>query len=478
VIAPIAARTSEFVPGQWTKLDKDQIRKEYEDKIREKYAHNELFMNMLIKQPDKATKALMEKGVVYRNGNIEAQFYLGGATIPEKTKQEIIDYIEKLQLTNGKEKLTVIIGNSKKGAYGWAVTGGNQIWIAPSTVRMKMPNPMEWKDGHKMPVLQNLKQWEYTLAHEWGHHIDINNLLAEKRAARSLALTRLKTEFPDAFVSKYAKTNEKEFYAEMFAEWFGTSGTTNNALVQAMAKEFGWKVPKVKAKVPEVKAKVEMPYPWKPTLKYTKPEEFLNPDNYKFYAKELKEAATAPLAMRIDRNSLQKVIKDGRFKSLSEVDTNFGGSREIVEGYRQNRIRLENGTWGIPKDVQQPLYGYMDRQITIPRTTGNTLQDPSVSFYGEIQIILKDDVKNRTTITLGDSLNTNRTPVEINQALEGNLSNAQVSSAVDIGAYDYYEAQIHGGLSITDIKEIKLNGKTLSAADKQALLEKGIIISE
>ena len=478
VIAPIAARTSEFVPGQWTRVDKDQIRKEYEDKINEKYKDNYLYRNLLLSQPDKATKALMEKGVVYRNGNIEAQFYLGGATISEKTKQEIIDYIEQLQLTNGKEKLTVVIGNSKKGAYGWAVTGGNQIWIAPSTVRMKTPNPLEWKSGHKMPVLRNMKQWEYTLAHEWGHHIDINNLLAEKRAARSLALTRLKTEFPDAFVSKYAKTNEKEFYAEMFAEWFGTSGTTNNALVQAMAKEFGWKVPKVKAKVPEVKAKVEMPYPWNPTLKYTKPEEFLNPENYKIYKKELQEAAAASLSMRMNKNTLKLIVKDKKFKSLSEVDTNFGGTREVHKMYREARVKLENDTWGIPKDVQQPLYGYMDRPITIPRTTGNTLQQPSVSMYGDIQVILKDDIKNRTTITLGDSLNTKRTPVEINQALEGNLSEAQVSSAVDIGAYDYYEAQIHGGLSITDIKEIKLNGQTLTIAERQTLLENGVIIND
>jgi hypothetical protein len=46
------------------------------------------------------------------------------------------------------------------------------------------------------------------------------------------------------------------------------------------------------------------------------------------------------------------------------------------------------------------------------------------------------------------------------------------------GAYDYYEAQIHGGLSITDIKEVRLNGSTVSAAEKQALLENGIIINE
>jgi hypothetical protein len=241
IIEATTARSGGFVPGQWSKLEKEQIRKEYEDKIRERYANNEAFMNILIKQPDKATKALIEKGVIYRNGNIEVQFYSGGASVSEKTKQAIVEHIERLQLSNGKEKLTVTIGSSKKGAYGWAISGGNQIWIAPSTVKMKTPNPLEWQSGHKMPVLQNMNQWEYTLAHEWGHHIDINDLQAQKRAMQTLAINKLKNEFPDAFVSKYATTNEKEFFAEMFAEWFGTAGTTANPLVQAMAKEFGWK---------------------------------------------------------------------------------------------------------------------------------------------------------------------------------------------------------------------------------------------
>jgi hypothetical protein len=221
-----------------------------------------------------------------------------------------------------------------------------------------------------------------------------------------------------------------------------------------------------------------MPYPWNPKLKYTIPQHFLNEVNYKIQAKDLQAAAAAALSMRMSRDTLKKIIKDKKFKSLNEVKTNFGGRYEIAETYRANRKSLENDTWGIPENAPQPIYGYMDQKVTIPRETGNTLQDPSVTAYGDIQIILKDEIKNRTTITLGDSLNSKRTPVEINEALAGNLSNAQVSSAVDIGAYDYYEAQIHGGLSITDIKEIRLNGLTISQAEKQALLENGIIINE
>ena len=221
-----------------------------------------------------------------------------------------------------------------------------------------------------------------------------------------------------------------------------------------------------------------MPYPWNPKLKYTDPQHFLKDENYKIQAKDLQAAAAAALSMRTDKTALKMIIKDKKFKSLNEVKTNFGGRYEVAETYRANRKSLENDTWGIPENGPQPIYGYMDQKVTIHRTTGNTFQEPSVTAYGDIQIILKDDVKNRTTITLGDSLNSKRTPVEINEALAGNLTNAQVSSAVDIGAYDYYEAQIHGGLSITDIKEIRLNGSTLSKAEKQTLLKNGITINE
>jgi hypothetical protein len=56
-------------------------------------------------------------------------------------------------------------------------------------------------------------------------------------------ITKLKKEFPDAFKSGYSGENSKEFYAEMFTEYYRTSGATTNPLVQAMATEFGWKVP-------------------------------------------------------------------------------------------------------------------------------------------------------------------------------------------------------------------------------------------
>jgi hypothetical protein len=94
-----------------------------------------------------------------------------------------------------------------------------------------------------MPVLLSNAQRDYTLAHEWGHLIDlgVNPFGGGQSADTSLIIRRLKREFSDSFQSEYSGKNLKEFYAEMFTEWFLSGGKTDNQLVQEMAKEFSWK---------------------------------------------------------------------------------------------------------------------------------------------------------------------------------------------------------------------------------------------
>lgn len=238
---PVPVRGN-FVPGEWHKKTGDEIFQDYMDQIKERYGHNPKLMQLAMQNPDREMLAMAKNGSLYKNGNIEVQFFRGGASVSEKTKKEFLELVDKLQVTNGKDKLTIIIGTSKKDAYGWAIAGGEQIWIAPSTIKMAAVRPSEYLSKHKMPVLEQLKQWQYTLAHEWGHHIDVKDVYSPQGLEQMMMIKRLRTEFPDAFVSKYATTNDREFYAEMFAEWFGSGGTTDNQLVQAMAKELQWSI--------------------------------------------------------------------------------------------------------------------------------------------------------------------------------------------------------------------------------------------
>jgi hypothetical protein len=169
-----------------------------------------------------------------------------------------------------------------------------------------------------MPALAENEQWRYTLAHEWGHHIDEGSAFFGQATATTNIIDALKKQYPDAFTSLYSATNTKEFYAEMFAEYFLTKGATTNPLVQAMAKEFGWKVPKVAAVVKPVVKPVYVPA--KKTPDYFTPKKALEieegvpwkPDGENLYLKKvLDEQGFNGKPVIVSSAEYQKAIDSG-----------------------------------------------------------------------------------------------------------------------------------------------------------------------
>jgi hypothetical protein len=243
-----AAKDDVFVSGQWRRLTSAEIQ---EDVITEYLSrYNMMEREKVIDWIErgkfgKETTALIQKGIVMKNGQVKIQFYSGGTSVPKKVQQEIMDHVDLLQTLNPKSTtLRVTIGANKRNAYGWATLNGEDIWLAPKTAKTVVPNKIEG-GKYKMPALSENPQWKYTLTHEWGHHIDNGSSFYGQADETVMAISRLKKEFPDAFRSLYSGENTKEFYAEMFAEYFLTDGLTTNLLVKAMAKEFNWKVPGV-----------------------------------------------------------------------------------------------------------------------------------------------------------------------------------------------------------------------------------------
>jgi hypothetical protein len=168
------------------------------------------------------------------------QFSSTGLKLSEAERQMVLKEVEKLQLANPKTRVVVHIEKNASGKYGWAYGGKNDMWVAPRTIT----EPKRTDGTFKMPASPATTQFEYTLAHEWGHLIDeIKDGVQSPLRANIIA--RLKLEYPQAFRSGYSGENTKEFFAEMFTEYYRTGGKTPNLLVQAMAKEFGWKVPDV-----------------------------------------------------------------------------------------------------------------------------------------------------------------------------------------------------------------------------------------
>jgi len=242
-----AARTPNFVQGAWTIMGKEELFEETVDRI---HALNPRFTREKIEDYVKFGKLnstdrnILKNGKVYVNGPVSVRFYASGAKIPENKRKEFLELVERLQLTNPKTKLNINIGSTSKRKYGWAELGGTQMWLTPETVLTDTLKVTRQEGNFKMPVLKTNAQRDYTLTHEWGHSIDVTpdgRIGVGQAAETSLTLKRLKKEYPDEFTSEYSGKNLKEFYAEMFTEWYLSGGQTENRLVQALAKEFGWK---------------------------------------------------------------------------------------------------------------------------------------------------------------------------------------------------------------------------------------------
>lgn len=246
----------------------------------------------------KADRAFIEKAVIYKNGPLEVQFSSTGLTVTEAERKMVIKEVEKLQATNPKTRAVVHIDKNASGKFGWAYGGKQDLWVTPRTI--KQPDlEASAKGGFKMPVTAATTQFEYTLAHEWGHLIDdITNGVQD--AQRTNAILRLKREFPNAFKSGYSGENSKEFFAEMFTEYYRTGGQTPNLLVQAMAKEFGWKVP-------------ELPKPQIDYVPAKKPASYFTPQK----AAELQEGV--PWQPEGENLYLKKVLDEQGFNGKPRV---------------------------------------------------------------------------------------------------------------------------------------------------------------
>jgi hypothetical protein len=232
-----------------------------------------------------------------------------------------------------------------------------------------------------------------------------------------------------------------------------------------------------------------MPYEWKPEFKEKErlTSKELSSKELNLGREQLKQVAESPIAIRVSSGDLElrKIVESGGFKSLTEQPEPTLGY-EI--DYRQARYELEKGLWGQPANANSPIYGYFDTplQPSVENQTRN---------YGDVKIVLKDSVAGRTTISPGDSANHGLTPVLVTDARKGNLSLEQVDSAYrsrhfqkgatsvsqptrsvrTVQDIDYFEAQIHGGVSLSDIKSVRL-GKYSIVGDSTiaTLKEKGI----
>lgn len=235
-----------------------------------------------------------------------------------------------------------------------------------------------------------------------------------------------------------------------------------------------------------------MPYEWKPKVKPAIDSTELTDWEYKKGLDVLKTVSESPIAINVWNWDLNRIIESGRFKSLEEIPKEV--NEPYLLEYRQGRQDLEVGMWGVPEADDGPIYGYVDTPASLQPNLGI-----ETSNYGDLKIVLKDSVLGKTTITAGDSLNSGLIPIKLTDAKAGNLSREQVDGAFRSRAFQtgktsvsepvsivsnaqnirYFEAQIHGGISLDDIAYIeKGRWATISPEAMSVLESKGITIKE
>lgn len=150
-----------------------------------------------------------------------------------------------------------------------------------------------------------------------------------------------------------------------------------------------------------------------------------------------------------------------------------------------SRMKMENKAFGLTEKSplsERPVYGFVDS----PGPADDPLD------YGNAKIVLNPDVKERSTVTLGDSLDISRAawdapfadtaapllasnpnPSDIFYPSQGVIPTSLTSTENISRDFGYVEAQIHGGLKTSDIARVEFYDKPKPEV-AEALDAKGI----
>ena len=218
----------------------------------------------------------------------------------------------------------------------------------------------------------------------------------------------------------------------------------------------------------------------------TDPEKFIKRvtdiDDVEGLLKETLSEDNVAQYMRIEPDNLVKVIKGNEFKNALQTGTSSG-----LEGAdRFNKI--EKDLFDLTDDVLEnpelaPKYGYLGS------VHGETFDDPILGqMYGDVAVKFKSEVRERTTVTFGDSLignersvmapggkNSILNPTPINDVDVTSLTTPKLRQFyldqsipklqdwADTGSFehltaafkgDYTEVQMFGKLTLDDVDEI------------------------
>jgi hypothetical protein len=162
----------------------------------------------------------------------------------------------------------------------------------------------------------------------------------------------------------------------------------------------------------------------------------------------------------VSNKSLRSILASGEFKTYTEVDRPVRAGANDAE-YKNARAAYESVAFGYNNDVDTA-----NRPVSGLLTAFDPHQD-LLKGYGNTQVVLKNSVLSRTTVTYDDSLNGFYQPKTVGAFLSKapQYNNKSVASDVTVNGKGYYtnrsrgvyntpEIQIHGGVKTSDIARV------------------------
>lgn len=177
------------------------------------------------------------------------------------------------------------------------------------------------------------------------------------------------------------------------------------------------------------------------------------------------------LMSNTDPHSLALMIRSGRMKSCHETMSSiYRDFPSEIKFYRGARLSYEDHYMGLGGTAarQRPIYGYVEG-------SGGSLGD-----YGSVKITFRESVRDRATVTAGDSLNGMARPIPVSRVQQADpmdwfQAGVRIRPNERHPAYHkpikdwagYIETQIQGGVDLSDIENIDLGGGHMFLNDQQ-----------
>lgn len=187
-------------------------------------------------------------------------------------------------------------------------------------------------------------------------------------------------------------------------------------------------------------------------------------DSVEITNKDLKDfAESGVVSVILPMSALKDVLAEGRMKTVHETKYSLAGNSS--EEYRALRVAYESLAFGYGGDSpmeERPVYGLL-------RSAKHPMPEDALMIYGgrfPAQIVLKPEVKTRTTISDRDSLNhfeptTPLTDPKFDASYITRMvgvyreaTGENFFESENFAKYGSIEAQVHGGVKLDDIGKV------------------------